>query len=194
VQHTLWTVVIPVKGTAAAKSRLGGSAELAQAIALDTVEAALGAAAVIVVTPFANAAAFEALGALVVADAGGGLSGAIETGIHAARLRTVDGPVAVLLGDLPALLSSELSAALAVASTRDRSFVPDSEGSGTSLIASTSTHAPAFGAISARRHRDNGYVELDVPADSGLRSDVDTPEQLHALAGRLGPRTRPLLP
>ena len=186
MQHSQWTVVIPVKGTPAAKSRLGGSAQLADALALDTVEAALGAAAVIVVTPLDNAAAFEVLGARVVPDAGGGLSGAVATGIQAAA----DGPVAVLLGDLPALQSSELSAALAAASTRERSFVPDSEGSGTTLISSTTDHAPAFGAGSAQRHRDNGYVELDVAADSGLRSDVDTPEQLARLEGRLGPRTR----
>jgi 2-phospho-L-lactate guanylyltransferase len=182
--------VIPVKGTPSAKSRLGGSAALAHAIALDTVEAALGTASVIVVTPADNAADFEALGARVVADTGGGLSGAVATGVRAAG----DVPVAVLLGDLPALLSSELSAALAEASTLDRSFVPDAEGTGTSLIASTTVHTPAFGAGSAQRHRDNGYVELDVPADSGLRSDVDTPEQLARLEGRLGLRTRNLLP
>ena len=35
---TDWTVVIPVKGTPDAKSRLGASAEMAMAIALDTVE------------------------------------------------------------------------------------------------------------------------------------------------------------
>jgi len=181
-----WTVVIPVKGTPSAKSRLGGSAALAHAIALDTVEAALGAASVIVVTPAENAADFEALGARVVADTGGGLSGAVATGIQAAG----DVPVAILLGDLPALLSSELSAALAEASTLDRSFVPDAEGTGTSLIASTTDHAPAFGAGSAQRHRDAGYERLEVSESSGLRRDVDTPDQLAALGDRVGPRTR----
>jgi hypothetical protein len=39
-----------------------------------------------------------------------------------------------------------------------------------------------------------GYVELAVPVASGLRRDVDTPEQLRALdPDALGARTRALL-
>jgi len=178
-----WTIVVPVKGTPAAKSRLGASPALAEAIALDTVEAALAVAPVIVVTPVA--ARFEALGATVVSDPGGGLAAAIDAGIAAAS-----GSVAVLLGDLPALRPEELRAALDAAAAHARAFVADSEGTGTALITSTTDHAPAFGAGSAQRHRDAGYVELDVPSDSGLRSDVDTVEQLAALAGRVGDRTR----
>ena len=70
---TDWTVVIPVKGTPDAKSRLGASAEMAMAIALDTVEAALMVAPVIVVTSGGAAPAFATLRATVVNDAGGGL-------------------------------------------------------------------------------------------------------------------------
>ena len=182
-----WTIVVPVKGTPAAKSRLSASPALAEAIALDTVEAALAVAPVIVVTP--NAAPFEAFGVTVVGDPGEGLAAAINAGIAAAT-----GNVAVLLGDLPALRPEELRAALGAAAAHPRAFVPDSEGTGTALIASTTDHAPAFGAGSAQRHRDAGYVELEVPADSGLRSDVDTAEQLAALADRVGRRTRFQLP
>jgi len=177
-----WTIVVPVKGTPAAKSRLGASPALAEAIALDTVEAALAVAPVIVVTPVA--APFEALGATVIADPGGGLAAAIDAGIAAAH-----GHVAVLLGDLPALRPEELSVALDAATAHARAFVPDSEGAGTALITSTTDHAAAFGEGSAQRHREAGYVELEVDPQSGLRSDVDTLEQLAALVGRLGKRT-----
>ena len=182
-----WTIVIPVKGTPGAKSRLGAGPALAEAIALDTVEAALAVAAVIVVTP--SGREFEALGARVVADPGGGLAAAVEVGIASAR-----GNVAVLLGDLPALQAADLRAALDAASTQKRSFVPDREGTGTVLIASTTDHAAAFGEGSAQRHRDAGYVELDVDPDSALRSDVDTVEQLERLGTRVGKRTTAQLP
>jgi 2-phospho-L-lactate guanylyltransferase len=183
-----WTVVVPVKGTADAKSRLGASAELARAIALDSVEAALGAARVIVVTPAAAAADFEALGAVVVADAGGGLNAAVAAGISAAG----DGPVAVLLGDVPALLPAELAAALLAAERHPLAMVPDADGAGTTLITALRavSHSPAFGHGSRAAHLAAGYVELDVSAESGLRRDVDTAEQLAGLAARLGPRTR----
>jgi 2-phospho-L-lactate guanylyltransferase len=180
-----WTIVIPVKGTASAKSRLGGSAELALAIALDTVAVAVLVAPVIVVTPVG--AAFEELGAAVVADPGSGLLAAISAGLAAAG----DGPVGVLLGDVPAMRSAELADALAAAARHPLAFVPDADGSGTVLITAlrASDHAPAFGPDSRSLHLAAGYFELDVPADSGLRRDVDTPEQLAALGLRLGPRT-----
>jgi 2-phospho-L-lactate guanylyltransferase len=183
-----WTVVIPVKGTVAAKSRLGASPELALAIALDSVAEALVAAKVIVVTSPSIAPQFEALGALVVIDASAGLNSAVAQGIAAAG----DGPVAVLLGDVPALRSSELAAALELAEQHPLAFVPDADGEGTVLIAARASadHRPAFGLHSRAAHSAAGYVELDIPADSGLRRDVDTPAQLAALGDRLGPRTR----
>lgn len=180
-----WTIVIPVKGTPSAKSRLGGDPELALAIALDTVSAALAVGNVIVVTPLGGP--FEDLGARVVADPGSGLNGAIAAGIAEGGT----GPVAALLGDVPAMRSEELADALEAAERHPRSFVPDADADGTVLIAAlrASDLQPAFGLDSRARHLAAGYVELDFPADSGLRRDVDTPAQLAALAGRLGPRT-----
>ena len=66
------TVVIPVKASAESKSRFGPGdhAELAKAMALDTVEAARRVAPVVVVTNATYAAEFAALGATVVADPG----------------------------------------------------------------------------------------------------------------------------
>lgn len=180
---------MPVKGTSAAKSRLGASPDVAMAIALDTVEAASGAARVVVVAPPHARAGFVALGASVVDDEGDGLDAAISAGLRAVPV----GPVAVLLGDLPALTTAELDAALAAGSRHPRAFVSDADGVGTVLITALAgvAHHPAFGGESRAAHLSAGYVELEVGAGSGLRRDVDTPAQLEALAteGRLGPRT-----
>ncbi|NVM94319.1 7,8-didemethyl-8-hydroxy-5-deazariboflavin synthase CofG [Arthrobacter wenxiniae] len=186
---TAWTVVVPVKGTADAKSRLDASPELATAIALDTVSAALAVTRVIVVTSPQAMPMFSKLGAEVMLDLGGGLNQAIEEGVAAAG----DSPVAVLLGDLPSLAGPELAAALNQAGSYPRAMVPDADGVGTVLITAQrgSTHEPAFGGQSRQAHLDAGYVELSIPPSSGLRRDVDTAEQLNQLAAslRLGERT-----
>lgn len=180
-----WTIVVPVKGTDAAKSRFGEDErrlQLAEAMALDTVEAALGVAPVLVIGGPGLSTAFADLGASVMTEEpGDGLNGAI-----ARAIATVEGPVAVLLADLPALRSDELAAAL-----QENIMVPDAEGTGTSLITG---RVPAFGAGSRAAHRALGYRELDLPATSGLRLDVDSPEALAAIPlDRLGARTRALV-
>jgi 2-phospho-L-lactate guanylyltransferase len=195
-----WIVVIPVKGTADAKSRFGDDlpdrGTLALAIALDTATAALAAdsvVGVIVVTSAAVATAFDELDALVVVEhEPAGLAAAIASGIElASELGAPGRGTAVLLGDLPALTPTELDAALALAATHDRAMVPDAEGTGTALVtaADGATHATAFGPGSAAAHAAAGYAPLELPDDSGLRNDVDTLEQLTALGTRLGPRT-----
>lgn len=182
-----WNVVIPVKGTVSAKSRLGGSPELALAIALDTVAAALAAANVLVVTSPSTAAAFESLGARVVHDTDAGLTAAIAQGIATAG----SGPVAVLLGDVPALQPHELAAAFELAAQHPLAFVPDADNDGTVLITALTAadHRPAFGVHSRAAHLAAGYVELVIPLDWGLRRDVDTTAQLAALSFRVGPHT-----
>ncbi|NQX12222.1 2-phospho-L-lactate guanylyltransferase [Microbacteriaceae bacterium VKM Ac-2855] len=183
---TRWSIVVPVKGTPTAKSRLGSDPQLAEAIAADTVAAALVVARVLVVTA-GPMTAFD--GAEFIADPGRGLGDAIAAGVRAAG----SGPVAVLLGDLPALLPVELSAALAAAQAHPRAMVPDADGIGTVLVTARSGHelVASFGDDSRAAHRAAGYVELEVAGDSGLRRDVDTIEHLAALfdAGRLGART-----
>ena len=182
-----FTIVIPVKGTPAAKSRMGtgDNSPLALAMALDTVEAALQVAPVVIVT--ADAEPFRALGARVIVDPGIGLNGAI-----AAALDQVSGPTAVLLGDHPALRPAELADALALASGHDRALVADADGEGSALTTSLGAHDLRFGVDSRARHSAEGYVELagDWP---GLRRDVDTVEQL-AMLDYLGPRTCALRP
>jgi 2-phospho-L-lactate guanylyltransferase len=169
-----------VKGSAASKSRFGDSAdrlELADAMALDTIDAAAQVAPVLVVGGPGLSPVFAEFATVMLEQPGDGLNGAI-----ARALATVDGPAAVLLADLPALRPEELRAALL-----DTIMVPDADGTGTTLITG---RVPAFGARSRAAHRALGYRELDLPVTSGLRLDVDSPEALAAIPReRLGART-----
>jgi 2-phospho-L-lactate guanylyltransferase len=195
---TEWVVVIPVKGTAVAKSRFGDGDHraLAAAIALDTVETALatdGVSGVLVVTSAEGSAAFDETEALVlIEEEPVGLAGAIELGIETVSEMGAPGRgTAVLLGDLPAMTSAELASALVAASAFERAMVPDASGEGTTLItaADGATHAPAFGPGSSALHASAGYVALDLPSSSGLRTDVDTLDALRSLSGRLNAHT-----
>ncbi len=192
-----WSVVVPVKGTAAAKSRFGGPEAqrlaLARAMALDTVEAALaapGVAGVIVVTGASFAQDFTDLGATVVDDTAADLRGAIALGL-ANTPPALGG--AVLLGDIPALDPRELGAALAAAASHPLALVADADGSGTVLTTALPgvAHIIGFGPGSRAAHLASGYAELAEPWPS-LRRDVDTAEHLAGLAS-LGPRTTALL-
>jgi 2-phospho-L-lactate/phosphoenolpyruvate guanylyltransferase len=182
-------IVIPVRGGAAAKSRLGGDPEwrerLARAIALDTIEAALEVAPVIVVTDEKFRMDAESLGARTVPDPGHGLNPAIAAGLAAASTPRT----AVLLGDLPALDPRELREALAEAAAHDRAMVSDADGAGTVLLVAAH-HDLAFGANSRALHIQNGYTELDGTWPT-LRRDIDLPE--HLLALTRGRRTLELL-
>lgn len=175
-----WAVVVPVKGRHG-KSRLAVPdalrAQLARAFALDTVRAVAETGSVreivVVAADGGEAGAFGALGARLVRDPGAGLLAALGTGLHAVRDRRLGR--ALLLGDLPALRSAELAAALAAAARLPRAMVPDT-GTGTVLVTARAgvAHRPRFGPGSGAAHRRAGYVELALPRDWGLRNDVDT--------------------
>lgn len=212
-----WTVVLPVKGGPAAKSRLAPpqiervpwhpdrrvTSGLAAAIAADTVAAVTGCArvgcTVVVTTDDVAHHDAEQAGAVVVSEsaAGGGLSAAVTDGLTwVARRAWTAGPVAVLLADLPALRPQDLEQALdaADAALTDGApmvAVPDADQIGTVLLAAGSSDAldHAFGADSLAAHRRRGarILDLDLPR---LRRDVDTPRDLlAALAMGCGPRT-----
>lgn len=193
--------MVPVKRLGLAKSRLYAVGrprpeheELALSLALDTVAAALRAAevarVVVVTDDPAAAAAVRTLGAVVVPDEpDAGLNPALAHGaLAAAGLGPGDG-VALLSADLPALRPAELSAALRA--TGERAFVPDADGTGTTLLATAAgvPVLPRYGPGSAAAHRATGAVELtgDWPS---LRHDVDTAADLRAAATLgLGPAT-----
>lgn len=118
-----WTLVIPLKPLARAKSRLSDTAGdglrpgLALAFAQDTVAAALACPAVrdvAVVTDDALAGReLAALGARIVADEpGGGLNAALRHAAAVVRVSRPESAVAALNADLPALRPAELARVL----------------------------------------------------------------------------------
>lgn len=191
-------LIIAVKRLPLAKTRLAAQFPPPQrervvlAMLIDTITAARDVAAVnsiTVVTPDeVAAAAARDLGATVVADpTPPGHPDPLNNAIGVAYLEVSAfiPNIVVLQGDLPALRTGELNAALAAAGAHPRSFVADRQGSGTVALFAFGTPAePRFGTDSARRHRDSGAVELDGDWP-GLRCDIDTPDDL-AAAGRLG--------
>jgi 2-phospho-L-lactate/phosphoenolpyruvate guanylyltransferase len=200
-----WSVLLPVKVLAHAKSRLAQlagprRAELALALAGDTVAAVLAceaAARVIVITDDQAArAALAGLGALVVPDEPrDGLNAALRYGAGYAAARWPGGGTAALSADLPALRPEEIGRALRAASAWPTAFVADAAGDGTTLYTAAPGAAfrPAFGLASRARHAAGGAAELDLDGIPGLRRDVDTPADLHGAAALgLGPRSAPL--
>jgi 2-phospho-L-lactate/phosphoenolpyruvate guanylyltransferase len=227
-----WTVLLPVKVLARAKSRLAVLAgdrrgELALALASDTVTAVLACpqvARVVVVTSDPAAGPLLAgLGAVIVAEpehrhAGAGaldgapggaadelgvqdaLNAALRHGAAVAARRWPGTGLAALTADLPALSPAELATALLRATTADgmparAAFVPDAAGIGTTLYAVPpgAEFRPLFGGASRARHTASGAVELELDDMTGLRRDVDTPDDLRAaLTLGAGPRTTAL--
>lgn len=190
--NATWRIVVPVKGSSAAKSRLHPPpgvrrADLAHAFGLDTITAVTQTVPprqVHVVTADLPTRDFAtALGAQVVDDPGGGLNAAILAGLEQVSADAQDGPCAVLLGDLPTLTPGALSAALLACGDHRTAFVPDAEGTGTVLLAARSLQdlAPAFGSGSARTHaRTSTRLDLDLAL---LRSDVDDDVALRRAVG-----------
>jgi 2-phospho-L-lactate/phosphoenolpyruvate guanylyltransferase len=216
-----WSLVIPVKVLAQAKSRLSGltataRSELALAMAADTIAAATAAAAVatvVVVTDDPAVTRIAAgLGALVLADVpAAGLNDALAYGAAQAQARWPERGRAGLAGDLPAARPEELTAALAAAARLGAAFVPDADGTGTVLYAAAPgvEYRPRFGPGSRDRHLATGAAEIG-PAEiaatagidatqeqaalTGLRRDVDTVDDLRRAAELgLGERTRAVL-
>jgi 2-phospho-L-lactate guanylyltransferase len=210
VPEPRWSIVVPVKVLARAKSRLSTRpaderVALARAFALDVVDTCLATPQVrltLVVTDDEQIAELtRAQGALVLADPtqrgelsalnAAGLAGADE----AMRLRA-DQPVAILAADLPALRPEDLSLALTAASGLTRAFTSDSAGIGTTMLTSGvgTRPVPRFGTRSRAAHAAGGAVELTGPELSRLRCDVDTEVDLwHAVALGVGPRTAAVL-
>jgi len=197
-----WSLVIPVKVLAVAKSRLTGlarprRAELALAMAADTVATAAACAAVatvIVVTDDGGAAAeLSGLGALVLPDApGAGLNPALAFGAAYAEERWPGRGRAGMAADLPALDAAGLGRALGEAAGLRQAFVADAAGTGTTLYAAGpgAAFCPRFGPASFAAHLSAGAVEIALPGIDGLRRDVDTVADLRDAARiGLGPRT-----
>ncbi|HEY3881619.1 MAG TPA: 2-phospho-L-lactate guanylyltransferase [Trebonia sp.] len=212
-----WTVLLPVKVLARAKSRLAVLAgerrrELALALASDTVAAVAACPAVarvvVITTDPVAGPLLAALGAVIVSDepadlsAHGsgvqeGLNAALRHGAAFAARRWPGTGLAALTADLPALRPAELAAALRAveAAPAAAAFVPDAARVGTTLYAVRpgAEFRPRFGGASAARHAASGALELDLGGLAGLHRDVDTADDLRAaLTLGAGPRTTAL--
>jgi 2-phospho-L-lactate/phosphoenolpyruvate guanylyltransferase len=185
-----WSLLVPVKRLDLAKSRLdldaGPRADLALAMAVDTVRAALAARAVaevVVITDDQRAgAALSGVGARVVADSpDAGLNPAL---IHGASVAVMP-RVAALSSDLPALRADDLDAALHEAAEHRVAVVGDVAGTGTTMFASTvvADFKPSFGVNSRRTHVAAGAADLTERTAVSVRHDVDTIAALKAAVG-----------
>ncbi|MFG3532143.1 2-phospho-L-lactate guanylyltransferase [Streptomyces sp. NPDC047917] len=190
---SLWSLVVPLKPLARAKSRLtpatgaGLRPRLALAFARDTVAAVLSCPAVldvVVVTDDPEAgAALTAAGARIVPDAPGrGLNAALAHGERAARAGRPRAAVAALNADLPALRPAELARVLDYSAEFHRAFVTDAAGIGTTFLSAGPgvELRPAFGGPSRARHLESGAVEIDLTGIDSVRQDVDTGDDLRA--------------
>jgi len=206
--------VLPVKGFFAAKGRLAARlepeqrAELAEAMLGDVLDALVGATeieAVLVVTAEPRAAAVaDAAGAAVIADteqagqspaAALGVAEALRAGCERALLVPGDTPL-VTPDDVDDLLCRSTSGLPSVG------IVPDRHGTGTNalLLCPADAIAPSFGPYSRARHvaaAEHAAIAPSLEPVPSLEHDIDTPEDLAALAARLqdgdpriSPRTR----
>lgn len=190
-----WTILVPIKAGSPAKSRLAATlpadglglhAALVEAMRSDVLDAARATtlvAHVLVVTDTDADAAYAA--DVTIRQQQAGLNGALRDAAAYAREHWPEDGTAALVGDLPALTSADLATALKAASAYDAAFVPDAEGTGTTLLTARPPHVldPQFGLGSAARHAS--VAEPLAGAGAGLRRDVDTADELTE-AMRLG--------
>jgi 2-phospho-L-lactate guanylyltransferase len=194
---TSWTIVVPIKGLARAKTRLWPLGTptretLARAFARDTLAAALAAETVGRVIAVGRAEELTDLDSRVeiVRESESGLDAAIALGVTHARTLSLE-PVAVMLGDLPALEAPHLMSALRSAEEYPRAFVADVHGTGTTLVTANAGQRfeHCFGPYSARRHRAARFADLVATSPASirpeLRTDADTLRDL-GVAMRMG--------
>lgn len=200
-----WSVVIPVKVLDEAKSRLlppddPARAELALAFVSDCLRAVSQSRRVerirVVCDDERVHREAQQLGAEWVPEAPArGLNEAAAVG-----LMGIEGPAAIVAGDLPCLTSAALDLVLDLAAAHDRSFISDAQGTGTTMLmcSDAAQSTPMFGERSRARHRAAGYADLGLDATAGQRTllararrDVDTSVDLaDAIRIGVGPATQ----
>ena len=199
----MWHVVLPMKGTDDAKSRLHLPASVrsrvVDAMAADTLDAVLAAGEVTRVSLLTSRPGLRVPHASA-AD--------VDVIVQPRALRTLDqalrwfasshthdsSALAVVMPDLPALRTGSVTTFLQAAAGHRSAMVTDSDEDGTTMLTSSPAGdiRPHFGVHSAAAHLAAGVVSVVTPADA--RRDVDTTHDLaHARALGLGPHTRALL-
>jgi 2-phospho-L-lactate guanylyltransferase len=188
--------LVPLKALAEAKGRLapvvGPLQRRLLAIAMfEDVIAALqavpGLPAPVVVSPDREVwRRADAMGCRVVEEPPG--AGDLNGALAAAAVAGDGEALLVVAADLPLASAAGLERVLAAANA-PVAVVPSADGGGTNVLAwrDPATFAPSFGPDSAARHLAvPGAVRVD---DPGLALDVDTVDDLRAVAGRLDLRS-----
>ncbi len=199
----MWHVVVPLKGSPDAKSRLAVSQtarlELVRAMAADTVAAVAASADIRTITILARTsdlglppAVTSAADVVVQPRRVSSLNDVLEW--FSCELGGTSDPLAVVVADLPALRPRSMEQVLTAALTHPHAMVQDADERGTTVLTARDPALlhPQFGLQSADRHRRAGAVVLS--ADPHVRRDVDTIEDLRE--GRrlgLGPHTAAIL-
>jgi 2-phospho-L-lactate/phosphoenolpyruvate guanylyltransferase len=200
--------ILPVKSFGAAKQRLadrlarGSRQALAQAMLSDVLTSlrhvdGLEAIAVVTADPTAESVASGSRVQVLHDPEEAGQSQAALVGIDYARATGYDRALLVP-GDTPLLDAGELSGLLERAAQGAIAVVvvPDRHGTGTNALLLTPPDAiePSFGEGSFERHvtaaRASGLA-CEVDPLPSLVLDVDTPEDLQELSGRLEERRGP---
>lgn len=191
-----FVVLLPVKSPGLGKSRLRVPEHLrpglAEAFALDALDAARGTPGVVEVVVVTSDAGFAQrcaeLGVATLPD-GDGLNESLVAAAHAVRRRHPDAVPVALCADLPCLRADDLAPALDQVAAGGAWFVADAGGSGTTTYAAPyDDFAPRFGPGSARAHATAGARAV-VGELATLRHDVDDQESL-LRAVELGPGAR----
>lgn len=181
-----WCVILPIKGGAQAKSRLGSHPEvalLAHDFAEKTLEAILTCpevGRVIIVTGDVYWTNRRSDRITTLTDPGHGLNAAIcAARDHASEERLL----VVIPSDLPLLNPVDLADVLARARLHPRGFVRDKDGQGTTLLTALNGAdlVPLYGEGSASAHSMSGAIELIAP--NSVRFDVDTLADLAQISG-----------
>jgi 2-phospho-L-lactate/phosphoenolpyruvate guanylyltransferase len=177
-----WTAVVPLKQTAAVKSRLGevlavgARVDLVQTMArhvLGVLRAVPQIDRIVVLTPrrpiwWDGEWAYDG-------------SAPLNDALRKWRTANGSGPILVIHGDLPHLTSDDVVALLDVAATAGAAMATDTHGQGTNALALADARAFAFrfGPDSRNAHQAAGQLPcIDRP---GLAHDIDTPADLAAL-------------
>ena len=185
-----WCVIMPIKGGAMAKSRLGSQPDLLDApdvtaladrfanLTLAAVLACPEVSRVVIVTADDNWSHSASNRISTVQDPGQGLNAALCV----ARDHEVNSKfLAIVPSDLPLLDPYELATVLQRARSHVCGFVRDKDGTGTTLL--TALEAidlqPKYGEGSAEAHLKSGAIELSAPLT--VRFDVDTLADLNAM-------------
>jgi 2-phospho-L-lactate guanylyltransferase len=200
-----YAVLVPVKRSVVAKSRLSGLGErvrreLATGFAADTVTALLAcevvARVLVVSDDHLLAGMLRSMGADVIPDGTTDLNGTLVQAAAEMHRRDPGLRLAAVCADLPALRPDEAAHAFAAAHPSRMSFVSDQDGIGTTAVIAPGLEEfrPAFGNGSRAQHLQAGAVEVDAVDVPGLRRDVDDPATLsEALRLGVGARTAQVL-